>query len=645
VSSSRSWPTVICTACGATGPSRAGRCRRCYARARHTARVCAGCNQLRRHLAAGRCARCYRLSRTHQRRCTACDEVRPIYFGDRCERCKQQARLHLGRCQRCRQQARLSGQYCRACLERAAERVDSCADCLCWTGLLGGRCRPCRLFRWKHDLGGCPSCRRQVPLGAAGRCRLCLTTSRATGTIPTLQTGIQLFGLVGTPARVPSPRPLVEPPSRPAAGPGLGQLRLPRAPVASASARLGPRPTQRPKPRLVHRIRERHEELDAALVGYGQARGWSPETLRRVRDSLMVLLASQPPLTSTSPLDATAVHQFLIDRHLTALRVIEFLTDQDLVRGNEHAILDRWLARRLAPLPIQLRAEVQTWTEVLRGRGPRPGRPRKAATIQGYLRAFQPALADWSARYQSLRQVTSDDITDQLQRLTGPTRLLVAAVMRSLFKTLKTQRVLFTNPTAGLELHREPPPPALSLDPARRAGLLDQLHRPDQRLIVLLAGVHALRPHQIRVLAVDDVDLTDDTLVAGGRRRRLDALTLAELGAWLELRRARWPASANPYLLVNQSTAGGLTPVTRGYVQQVFARVGLTSQDLRMDRLLAEVQATGGDPLKLTEFFGISDPTATRYCLELDPLDQANQPRQHREFAELIATDPPDSLQ
>jgi hypothetical protein len=444
---------------------------------------------------------------------------------------------------------------------------------------------------------------------------------------------------------VQPPRPQVEPPSRPATGPGLGQLRLPRAPVAAAPARPGPRPTQRPKPRLAGRVRDHHQELDAALVGYGQARGWSPETLRRVRHSLVVLLTSQPPLTSTSPLDATAVRQFLIERHLTALRVIEFLTDQGLVRGNQHATFDRWLARRLEPLPGQLRAEVQTWVEVLGGRGPRPGRPRKAATIQGYLRALQPALADWSARYQSLRQVTSDDVTDQLQPLTGPTRLLVAAVMRSLFKTLKTRRVSFTNPTAGLELHRQPPPPALALDPTRRAGLLDQHHRPDQRLIVLLAGVHALRPHQIRVLALDDVDLTAGRLLAGGRPRRLDTLTLAELGAWLELRRTRWPASANPYLLVNQSTAGGCTPVTRGYVQQVFGRLGLTAQDLRVDRLLAEVQATGGDPLKLTEFFGVSDPTAIRYCLELDPLDQANQPRQHREFAELTTTDPPDSLQ
>jgi integrase len=618
VSNSSVVATVICATCGATGAGRAGLCRRCYARAQHPMRVCAGCNQLRRHLAAGRCARCYRLSRTRQQCCTACGEVRPVYFGDRCERCKQRARLHLGRCQRCGQQARLSGRYCRACLERAAERVGSCADCLCWIGLLGGRCKPCRLFGWHHDLGDCPSCGRQVPLGAAGRCRLCLATSRASGTIPSLQTGIQLFLLVGTPARVRPPRPEVEPPHPASAG--LGQLRLSQAAVADIPARPGSRPQQRPTPRLVNRVHQRqHADLHAALTSYGQARGWSLDTLQRIRRSLVVLLASQATLTPTSPLEATAVRQFLIERHLTALRLVEFLTDQGLVASNQHAPLDRWLARRLEPLPAQIRTEAQAWIQVLRGRGSRAGRPRKAATIQGYLRALEPALADWSTRYPSLRQVTTEDVTDQLQRLTGPTRLLGLAVMRSLFNTLKAQRMSFTNPTAGLELHREPPPPALSLDPARRASLLDQLHRPDARLILLLAGVHALRPHQLRVLALDDVDLAAGTLRIGGQPRRLDALTLAELHAWLERRRARWPASANPYLLVNQSTAGGLTPVTRGYVQEVFQRLGVTAEELRVDRLLAKVQATGGDPLTLTRLFGITDTTAIRYCLELDP--------------------------
>jgi hypothetical protein len=47
------------------------------------------------------------------------------------------------------------------------------------------------------------------------------------------------------------------------------------------------------------------------------------------------------------------------------------------------------------------------------------------------------------------------------------------------------------------------------------------------------------------------------------------------------------------------------------------------AQDLRADRLLAEAHASGGDPLQLTRLFGISDPTAIRYCAERGTLDQA----------------------
>jgi hypothetical protein len=218
------------------------------------------------------------------------------------------------------------------------------------------------------------------------------------------------------------------------------------------------------------------------------------------------------------------------------------------------------------------------------------------------------------------------------------------AVIRSLFSALKTQRVVFTNPAAGVQLHREPPPPAFSLDPTRRVGLLEQADRPDARLIVLLAGVHALRSHQIRVLTLDQVQLAAGTLQVGAQTRRLDRLTRNELRTWLEHRRARWPASANPYLLVNQSTAGGTAPVNRAHVHEVLHRLGLTAEDLRVDRLLAEVHATDGDPLKLTRLFAITEPTAIRYCRELSPLDQPDEP--HRpEFAELTTAGQPQNLQ
>jgi hypothetical protein len=59
------------------------------------------------------------------------------------------------------------------------------------------------------------------------------------------------------------------------------------------------------------------------------------------------------------------------------------------------------------------------------------------------------------------------------------------------------------------------------------------------------------------------------------------------------------------------------------YVLAAVRRVGITAQDLRADRLHDEAQASGGDPLRLTHLFGISDPTAIRYCAESGTLDQA----------------------
>jgi integrase len=375
-------------------------------------------------------------------------------------------------------------------------------------------------------------------------------------------------------------------------------------------------------PRLDQRLRTAEQrQLLAELTSYGQARGWAASTMVRARRSLTVLLTSHPTLPQAA-VDAARVRAFLVQRRLVALRVVEFLVDQRLVGVDKHAVLDRWLARRLQPLPAPIRAEVHSWVDVLRGRGARAGRPRKQATIQGYLRALEPALTDWSARYGSLRQVTADDVVSQLEAVAGATRLLTLAAMRSLFQALKAQRVIFTNPTAGLLGRHLTPAPALQLDPATRAGLLDRLDRPDQRLIVLLAGVHALRTAEIAALTLDAVDLTAGTLTVNSQTRRLDTLTLTQLHAWLAWRRNHFPDSANPYLLVNNTTTGGLTPVGRSFIHTACQRVGISARGLRVDRLMAEVHATGGDPLTLTHLFGISDPTAIRYCAELNPLDQ-----------------------
>jgi integrase len=569
------WPVVTCTACGATGPGRAkaGLCKRCYARAQHPVELCGGCGQTRRRLAAGLCARCYRLSRTRLIVCSGCGQERPVYFGDQCERCKRRAAAPCGACADCGKQVmRLWAGRCRTCHARLYEITGACRDCGDLTKLTSGLCKACRLFRWSHQAGLCPYCGRWQPIGAAGACRSCAAASRA---------------------------------------------------AARARRQHQKKATARPP------LSPAGQQLLETLTGYGQARGWSPETQRRARRSLTAVLASGHDL-GQPPWNAAAVRGFLISRRLKALRTVEFLTDQGLARDPQD-VLAGWITNRLATLPAPFAAEVRIWADALQGCGPRAGRPRNPRTIQGYLRILQSPLAEWAAHYESLRQVTTEDVTSQLGMLTGATRHLALVAMRSLFGTLKTRRVLFTNPAGPLTGRSPQQPPVLTLDAPRLAGLLGRLREPAE-LILLLAGVHALRPSQICALTLEDTDPAAGTLtVGGGRARPLDQLTAGHLRTWLQVRRDRWPATANPHLLINQSTAGGTRPVTRSYVQASLRRAGITAQDLRADRLLAEARASGGDPLQLTRLFGISDPTAIRYCAEIGVpgQDRDNEMAQH----------------
>jgi integrase len=644
-------PVITCTVCGRTGPGRrkAGLCHRCYARAWRAARPCASCGQDRPHLAAGLCARCYRLSRTRLVICPDCGELRPVHFAGRCERCKKRAAARAGACPDCgKQVVRLWSGRCRSCYAKSREVTGACRDCGDLTRLTSGLCKACRLFRWAHPAGTCPWCGRAQPIGKAGACRSCQLAARAARALRKR-------------ARARRPRVVLPPAARTReitgacrdcgdltwlSGGLCGACRGFRRshpagicpwcgraqPIGAAGAcrscqcaarairkraRDAPRPRPVPGPAVPPPLN--------SLVGYGQARGWAPHTLRQAWRAVAAVLASREQL-GEPPWDAAEIRQFLVKRHLVALRAVEFLTDQGLARGNPQTVLARWLAARLAVLPAPFAAEVRTWAEALQGRGPRAGRARQASTIQGYVRIVEAPLASWSARYESLRQVTTEDLAAALVPLAGATRLLALSALRSLFGTLKARRVLFTNPAAPLTGRRIQPPPVLPLDDGLRTSLLGRLHGPAERLIVLLAGVHALRPAEICALTLDDLNLAAGTLLAGGRVRPLDRLTAGQLREWLAARHARWPATANPHLLINRSTGGGLQPVGRGYIHAAVAGLGITAQDLRADRLHDEAQASGGDPLRLAHLFGLSDGAAIRYCAEISRIDDTGLP-------------------
>jgi integrase len=641
-----SWPQVTCTECGATGPGRAGPglCRRCYARSRHPVQPCEACGRTRRHLAAGLCARCYRLSRTRLVTCPGCGEERPVWFGDRCDRCKKRAAASAGACRECgKQVARLWSGCCRSCDARSRLVTGACRDCGDLTGLESGLCRPCRLFRWSHPLGTCPWCGRQQPIGASGECRSCQLAARTARAL-----------------RKQRPRPPRRRVVLPPVVPGItgacrdcGDLtwlsrgvcmacrafrgRHPvgtcpwcgrQQPIGAAgecrSCQLAAQAARKRAREAPRRWPPRPAAAPDPLAGYGQAHGWRPDTVRRVRRAVAAVTASGGQL-GEPPWDDARLRQFLIQDKLAVQRTLEFLIAQGLARPQPQAAFSQWLAARLKALPPPVAAEVGTWAEVLQGRGQRAGPARQDRTIQGYLRILEAPLATWAARYDSLRQVTTEDLVAELDTLSGATRLLALSAMRSLFGTLKARRVVFANPAAPLTGRRVQPPPVLPLDDSLRAGLLSHLDDPAGRLIVLLAGVHALRPSDIRALVLDDVGPAAVTIFAGGLTRPLDQLTAGQLRAWLQARQGRWPTTANPHLLVTQSTAGGTGPVSRSYIQAAVRQLGITAQNLRADRFHSEAQATSGDPLQLTHLFGISDPIAIRYCAEISIPAQAGQ--------------------
>jgi len=113
-------------------------------------------------------------------------------------------------------------------------------------------------------------------------------------------------------------------------------------------------------------------------------------------------------------------------RRLPASRLREFLTngrdqtcsDHRQSQTNHFVPAHRWPP---AGLPAAICRELTTWLEVLNGTRRRT-RPHAATTVAAYARVVAPIVADWAARYASLREVTTEDVTAQLQPLTGSAR-------------------------------------------------------------------------------------------------------------------------------------------------------------------------------------------------------------------------------
>lgn len=294
--------------------------------------------------------------------------------------------------------------------------------------------------------------------------------------------------------------------------------------------------------------------------------------------------------------------------------IIDVLAAAGVLDDDRPDTLAAWLDEQLAALPDQIRAELDAWLGMLRHGGPRR-RPRSRRTIVRDIYSIKTFLAGIGGRYSTLRQVTRDDIATWLAGRPGNSRSQDASTLRSLFGTLKAERLIFANPARGIRVSRRSPavpaPLPAHLLTATAAAAEDD---PALRAVVALAGVHALLPGQIRHLRLDRIDLPGRRLGRGGLDRPLDEFTAAAIRGYLDHRHQRWPATSSPYLLVTRKTAHTGEPVSRFWLNRLFCGLPVTAGQLRDDRIIEEALSGRADPLHLAAVFGFGPRTGLRYA-------------------------------
>ena len=490
------------------------------------------------------------------------------------------------------------------------------------------RCRACRSFRdGNRDERECTGCGRALRVKNR-YCRLCwvqLSGGRAwEGSAPPAVAALaaagvkighhQLFfdrisprtGATAGPAAARRPRRALLP------GAAWAQPELP-----APGARPG---RHRPRPSLTAAIR--------IADRLAEARGWSGEIRRRVRQGVATVLED---CQEGGHVAWSRALPSLRARHLCAGHVAEVLRQAGVLDDDRRPAFDAWLDRKLDGVTGGIRRDAERWLRTLKDGGPR-SRPRSIATVHSHLGKALPALLDWSARYHHLREVTRDDIQDHVRHLHGSQRHNALVALRSLFRFCLSAGVVFRNPARGVKVGRRPS--FTVLQPLGQDDIDDAVAAaatPAARLIVALAGVHAARSSTICALLLSDADPGSGRLLLGGRTRPLDDLTAHLLRTWLEARHARWPRTANPHLLINAQTALSTGPASRTWACSALRGHAATIEALRVDRQLEEAIATGADPLHLAATFGLDPGTAVRYASSARQLLQTTAEQQNRQ--------------
>jgi len=502
------------------------------------------------------------------------------YFSDGlCEKCHPGGPLHPG--------------SCRGCLAWGVYRA------YCWL------CWQCRWWQTHYPLGDCRYCGRNTWVGYLGACRLCLEQARllqqpgrALDLSGANRYGQQLFFANIGNHKARTPRLKLDP---------RGELKR-FIPVAWHQLPLF---EVDPDPEVV---KARALAADNALLRYcdpvvrehAAKHGWSTEHTNNVIRSLRLLQVLQD--TPGAKIYATDVLQ--LPRHGgNVISTLDVLAAAGLLIDDRTSLIERYFTGKTATLPAQIRAELETWLEVMLEGSTRPPRrhARLPQTTRIHVLGVAPVVQAWAAAgHQSLAEITSEEVRASLPA-NGSRRIWAEYGLKSLFTVLKARKLIFMNPTRGIGTT----PVARSVPlPLDTAAIRAALSSPDPAiaLAVALVAFHAVTSKELQELKLTDI--VDGRLTLRGRVIPLADPVRVRLTAWLDHRGCTWPGSINPHLFVSRRTAPRFVPVGR---QFPWLNTRLRPQALREDRILQEIIATGGDVRRICDLFGLSINAALRY--------------------------------
>jgi hypothetical protein len=526
---------------------------------------------------------------------------------------------------------------------RERRRMVSCEHCRAWSGDARPLCDSCREWARQPDRasGPCLRCGRTWPL-KNGQCRFChLVMNEHVGDGPAVE---QLWFGAGLGHGLYTKQPGDY--SQGSRKSRRRELERREKQTRQADRRLSPHlinphqlelfpPPARVWKRAQHTqlptMTPKAEQLVAEFWQFTADQHWtipSRDINAKVLRLLVAWLGIDAPLLEA---DVRAVTR--LGPSWSGRRVAAFLDQRGLLVPLERTDPDQAaLERLLLGVPDHLRDEADAWVRVLRGEGRKPSLTMNWVTIRRYAHFNVPALQQWGQRVSSLREITQKDIEDILSSRTGEQARSLHASLRSLFRALKRERVIFRDPARGVSVASTVNAPR-RIPSDRLVGLLDKAPTAMAKVVVALVAIHALGPQEIRHQLLTGLDRPAGRLVV---RRRfgdhvvyLDELTMKLLSDWLRERAERWPRSTNPHLLVTQVTVVDPNgpPVSKDGLRLIFRKLGIQPRTLRVDRLLDEAHETA-DPVHLMRVFGISDTTALKYVRAAHPHRFGQEPTQ-----------------